>query len=356
METPDDNSADALAFDDWTANLWGQPDPYKNPIIPPSWDASHTWEDNVAESPTSGAFWTVTTSIGGDGCALPCHSTASHGVNNTAAPTSISHEPTHLPEPELLSELPLPPRPGAHRLVDAAKQSIGPVRESLAALQAQAPGCSKRPRDHISVPKPDVQPDSHADVWTPLDATVMGSTPPALDDPFEFATDEQILDAAAVDGLMAHEEDQREHRAAEAAAVEENDNLVQKGAVCCPSCHAHGKSTIKCMGGNGAKEKKRYRYRCQTCDYLWSQISPKFLMHGQDPDVQISSHRNMRNKQDRAAKAARTLGGVAGDGRRQVQVQEPIASVRNTVVMATPVHRALMRGGGEELRPNLPIG
>mgnify|MGYP005717379425 CR=1 FL=1 len=79
-------------------------------------------------------------------------------------------------------------------------------------------------------------------------------------------------------------------------------------------------------------------------------------MHGQDPDVQISSHRKMRNKQDRAAKAARTLGGVAGDGRRQVQVQEPSASVRTTVVvMATPVHRALMRGGGEE-RPNLPIG
>ena len=54
------------------------------------------------------------------------------------------------------------------------------------------------------------------------DETVAESNPPALDDPFEFAADEQILDAAVVDGPMAHEEDEREHRAAEAAVEEDN--------------------------------------------------------------------------------------------------------------------------------------
>ena len=352
METPDDTSADALAFDDWAA-LWEQTNPYEHPIIPPSWDPLQTWGDNVAES-MSGPFWTVTTPIGGTGCAFP--STASDGINNTAAPTTIFHEPNQLPEPKLLSELPLPPPPAAHRIVDAAKQSIGLARESLATVQAQAPGCLKRRRDHVSVPKAGVEPDSQADVCPPLGATVVGSTPQALDDPLDYATDEQILEAAAVDGPMAHEEDERESRAAEAAVVEDRE---QKVTLWCPSCHAHGKSTIKCLGGNGAKEKKRYRYRCQTCDYLWSQISPKFLIHGQDPDVQISSHRKMRDKPvSRAAKAPITLGGVAGDGRRQVQGfwymrEESAPSTHNVVVMATPVHGALMRGGCEKRLANL---
>ena len=93
-----------------------------------------------------------------------------------------------------------------------------------------------------------------------------------------------------------------------------------------------------------------------------AQISPKFLMHGQDPDVQISSHRKMRDKPDsRAAKAPITLGGVAGDGRRQVQGswymrEESAPSTHNVVVMATPVHGALMRGGCEKRLANLPIG